>query len=494
MTNITKVIKDLIEVNTYAEITANVGNTEPVTVDSIVYADQTWANTSNTSVTSAGGYIKLYGKGFETNANVLFGSTVATANVQSANEIQVNVPALSIGTYTMFLYNPSGSNAIKYKSIPVQGDYNYAWFAGGQSGTTIISSVERIDFDNDTVNTDIRAALPKNTVFASAAGTKDNGYIFGGANTSSYTGTPVGFFNSSVFRITYANDETSALSRAAISPASQRWRATAANKNYAYTSGGFLSSSVSYPGASAPAVSTTDRLDFSNDSGSLTSKGPLSIPRMKFSSISNDSYGWYLGGSEFVYWITSPPPNPAQTQTQSQTTTFYSIVDRLNFSSDTTTAVVRGPLNGNKSFSATSKNTDYGWISAGVSAHSFIWGPSPSGVNAVTFGHTSDIQRMTFANDNLQMVVRSPSVTSIASAAGGNENYGWFTAGYTAFAGAGPGGSPGWPVALPNLNDYSPTLSNITRLTYATDTSALSSRSTFFQARKYHTGNSGVVS
>ena len=63
MTNITKVIKDLIEVNTYAEITANVGNTEPVTVDSIVYADQTWANTSNTSVTSAGGYIKLYGKG-----------------------------------------------------------------------------------------------------------------------------------------------------------------------------------------------------------------------------------------------------------------------------------------------------------------------------------------------------------------------------------------------------------------------------------------------
>jgi hypothetical protein len=103
MTNITRVIKDLIEANTYAEITANVGNTEPVTVDSIVYTDQTWANTSNTFVTSAGGYIKLYGKGFETNANVLFGSTVSTANVQSATEIRVNVPALSTGTYTMFL-------------------------------------------------------------------------------------------------------------------------------------------------------------------------------------------------------------------------------------------------------------------------------------------------------------------------------------------------------------------------------------------------------
>jgi hypothetical protein len=47
MTNITRVIKDLIEANTYAEITANtVGNIERVTIDSIVYADPTWANTS----------------------------------------------------------------------------------------------------------------------------------------------------------------------------------------------------------------------------------------------------------------------------------------------------------------------------------------------------------------------------------------------------------------------------------------------------------------
>ena len=478
MTNITRVIKDLIEANTYAEITANVGNTEPVTVDSIVFADQTWANTSNTSVTSAGGYIKLYGKGFETNANVLFGSTVATANVQSSNEVRVNVPALATGTYTMFLYNPSGSNAIKYKSIPVQGDYNYAWFVGGLNGTSVFSSVERIQFSNDTVNTDIRGSLPKATAFASSAETKDNAYIIGGSDSITIS-PPTSNFNSQVYRITYANDETSALQRASFSPATQRWRATSSSKNYAYTSGGFLGPAVTFDGS--PAISNTDRLDFSNDSSSLTSKGPLSISRMKFSSISNDSYGWYLGGSQKVYWIIASSPSAA-------TTTFYSIVDRLNFSSDTTTAVVRGPINGNKSFSATTKNVDYGWMSAGISGHSWNAPLNPT-LGTLTLTNTENMQRMTFASDNLQMVTRTSSVT-IAAAGSGDENYGWFTAGFTSTTGL--QGSPATTVA--NFAEYTPTLSNTTRLTYASDTTALSSRSSFFQARKFHTGNSGVVS
>lgn len=479
MTNITRVIKDLIEANTYAEITANVGNTEPVTIDSIVYADQTWANTSNTSVTSAGGYIKLYGKSFEPNANILFGSTTSTSNVVSNNEIQVNVPALATGTYTLFLYNPSGSNAIKYKSIPVQGDFNYGWFAGGLNGVSTFSSVERVQFSNDTVNTDIRAALPKNTAFASSAGTKDNAYIIGGTDSIPLS-PPVGNFNSQVYRITYANDETSALQRASISPATQRWRATSSSKNYAYTSGGFLGPAVVFD--NSPAVSNTDRLDFSNDSSSLTSKGPLSISRMKFSSISNDSYGWYLGGSQKVYWITQPAPS-------STTTTFYSIVDRLNFSSDTTTAVVRGPITGNKSFSATTKNVDYGWISAGISGHSWNAPTSPS-LGTLTLTNTDNIQRMTFASDNLQMVTRTPSGGAIAAAGSGDENYGWFTAGFTSVPSL--QGSPAALVA--NFAEYTPTLSTINRLTYASDTSALSSRSSFFQARKFHTGDSGVVS
>jgi hypothetical protein len=483
MTNITRVIKDLIEANTYAEITANVGNTEPVTIDSIVYADQTWANTSNTSVPVTGGYIKLYGKSFEPNANILFGSTVGTANVISNNEIQVSVPALATGTYTLFLYNPSGSNAIKYKSIPVQGDFNYGWFAGGKSETIIVSSIERIDFNNDTVNTNIRAALPRQSVFASSASTNDNAYIFGGANTSTLDAGST-FFNSQVIRITYANDETSALNRVGISPATQRWRATTANKNYAYTSGGLLTPAVPFGGA--PGVSNTDRLDFSNDSNSLLTKGNLSIGRMKFSSISDDSYGWYLGGSANAYWVPGPSPG------SSVTTTFYSIVDRLNFNSDTTTAIVRGPLVGNKSFATTTKNTDYGWISAGVSSHNFTWPVSPSSPSSShTFTYSADIQRMTFASDNLQMVIRSSPSTTIGSAAGGNQNYGWYTAGYASIPSL---TGPSYPVAAPGIDSYSPTLSNITRLTYASDTTALSNRSTFFQSRKYHTGNSGVVS
>lgn len=470
MTNITRVIKDLIEANTYAEITANVGNTEPVTVDSIVYADQTWANTSNTSVTSAGGYIKLYGKGFETNANVLFGSTVATANVQSANEVRVNVPALSTGTYTMFLYNPSGSNAIKYKSIPVQGDYNYGWFTGGQSGTSIISSVERINFSNDTVNTDIRATLPRNTVFASSAGTKDNGYIIGGAESSaSFSPT----LNSQVFRITYANDETSALARAPITD--QRWTSSTSSKNYGYTSGGVFSN-VS-PGNSLYAqgsVSTTNRMDFANDNNAFVAKGPLSIARMRSSSASNDSYGWYIGGSSAAYGYNVSP-------TPAYNAVIYSIVDRLNFNSDTTTMIVRGPLSTQTSFAASSSNDDYSWTVGGTKVFTYNISQSPQFQASAETG----VQRMIFSSDNVSMVTRSTGASSLFSgtSSSGDKNYGWFS-----------GGVEIVPVTGTEISGVATTNSNIYRLTYASDTTALNNRSSFFQARKFHTGNSGVVS
>jgi hypothetical protein len=57
---ITKVIKDLIETNTYNEIVSNIGNTQPVTINSIVFANTTFVNTSNTSMLTTGGYFKLY--------------------------------------------------------------------------------------------------------------------------------------------------------------------------------------------------------------------------------------------------------------------------------------------------------------------------------------------------------------------------------------------------------------------------------------------------
>lgn len=482
MTNITRVIKDLIEANTYAEITANVGNTEPVTVDSIVYADQTWANTSNTSVTSAGGYIKLYGKGFETNANVFFGSTAATANVQSANEVRVNVPALATGTYTMFLYNPSGSNAIKYKSIPVQGDYNYGWFVGGIQAPSILSSVERIDFDNDTVNTDIRGSLVRETVFHSSSGTKDNLYIFGGAAVATATVGPATFLTS-VQRITYANDEVTSLNRAPLSASTQRWRASTASKNYSYTAGGTSGTTLPTSAQHPANLSTAHRLDFSSDTETEASKANLSLSRMKLSSVSSDNYGWYIGGSSTSYWYSN---TPAISQ---YTVTFFSLVDRLNFNSDTVTAVVRGPLNGERSFSGVTNNSDYAWIAAGI-RESVMAQPSP-GIHSSVHYWGTNVQRMTFSSDNLQMVVRVPSSTSIAQAGAGNENYGWFTGGFTA------AGSPSVFQVSPNvagIDVYAPVLSTTSRLTYASDTTAAASRSSLYQGRRHHTGDSGVVS
>jgi hypothetical protein len=352
---------------------------------------------------------------------------------------------------------------------------------GGASGISILSSVERIQFSNDTVNTDIRGSLPFALVFSSVGGTKDNAYVFGGSNSAAPTlGPSTAPFNTGVQRLTYANDETSLLYRASISPGLQRWRVTTSNKNYAYTSGGFLTGDAQPTNSSPPAVSNTDRLNFSNDSQALTARGPLSLARMKFSSTSNDTYGWYIGGSSGSYFYTNTP------SITPYSSTLYSLVDRLNFNSDTTTAVVRGPLTQSKSFSSSTQNINYAWINAGFSSYSYTGSPAAASTNH-TFTVSTNIQRMTFSSDNLQMVVRVPTSSSIAQAGAGDENYGWFT-----------GGLPS--VTLINngvenqISSYTPVISSTTRLDYSSDTTAAANRNTFFQGRKFHTGISGVVS
>jgi hypothetical protein len=77
---------------------------------------------------------------------------------------------------------------------------------------------------------------------------------------------------------------------------------------------------VVFPG---PAVSTVDRIDFSNDSSTASVRGPLSLARRDLAATGNSNYGWFGGGINF---------HPLST------------VDRIDFSNDSATASVRGPL------------------------------------------------------------------------------------------------------------------------------------------------------
>ena len=92
-------------------------------------------------------------------------------------------------------------------------------------------------------------------------------------------------------------------------------------------------------------VSTVDRIDYSNDTTTASTKGPLSSAKYTGGSTGNTSYGYWGGGG---------PSHGIST------------VDRVDYSSDTGTAAVKGPLNRSTYLNAATGNASYGYFGADV--------------------------------------------------------------------------------------------------------------------------------
>ena len=77
-----------------------------------------------------------------------------------------------------------------------------------------------------------------------------------------------------------------------------------------------------YFGGGGPS-SIVDRIDYSNDTATASTKGPLSVDRRQFAATGNGSFGYFAGG----YGSSN-----------------VSSVDRVDYSNDTPTASPKGPL------------------------------------------------------------------------------------------------------------------------------------------------------
>ena len=119
------------------------------------------------------------------------------------------------------------------------------------------------------------------------------------------------------------------------------------------------------------------------------------LKRLEVMSTTN-THGWFGAG------LSSPP------------ITYHSSVDRIDFSNDTGTANVRGPLSLAKTDPGATGNSNYGWFAGGNI------GPT----------YTSTVDRIDFSNDSTTASPRS-SISTIRAylAATGNSNYGWFGGG-----------------------------------------------------------------
>ena len=290
---------------------------------------------------------------------------------------------------------------------------NYGWFGGGNSAVAAIATVDRIDFSNDSPTPLPRGSLSLARGTLTATGNSNYGW-FGGGGATPTTAT--------VDRIDFSNDSSTALVRGSLSLARNRLAATG-NSNYGWFGGGYI------PGTPTGAsVTTVDRIDFSNDSATASIRGSLIslTGRHSLAATGNSNYGWFGGGII---------PTPLFV---------YSTVDRIDFSNDSTSASVRGPLFlANNSLTATG-NSNYGWFG----------GSGPG-----------ELDRIDFSNDTVKASQRG-SLTSARyyAAATGNSNYGWW-------GGGGVSGSPPLRTSI------------VERINFSNDVSVTSPRGSFSSVR-----------
>lgn len=113
---------------------ANLVGNLAVRIDAVIVTDSLYNNTNDTAVVNTGGYIKLIGTNFDlSGSTLLIGTTPASSvTVVSATEIRAQIPAISNGTYTLYLSgNTTGSLAIVVNGLVVSP------FPVWQTGTTL---------------------------------------------------------------------------------------------------------------------------------------------------------------------------------------------------------------------------------------------------------------------------------------------------------------------------------------------------------------------
>ena len=184
-------------------------------------------------------------------------------------------------------------------------------------------------------------------------------------------------------------------------------------------------------------ISTVNKMTFATDTATASVRGPLSVARRGIGGAGTLSAGWFSGGY-------APSINPG----------FLSLIDRITYATDTATASIRGPLSqltvnvgGTYGASATSDGTTYGWI-AGLAISTVV-------------------NRITYATDTDTASNRGPLfMKRYLGTATGDTSYGWYIGG--------------------NNSDYAPPqLSQVDRITYATDTATASARGPLTTAVAY---------
>ncbi len=321
--------------------------------------------------------------------------------------------------------------------LAATGNSSFGYFGGGVAipGPALITTVDRINYSNDNATALVRGPLSLARILT-ATGTSNFGYFSGSIHPIYY---------SNIDRIDYSNDLPTSLIRLFLS-VPNGYNAATGNSNFGYFGGGYT------PSVSPRTNSIVTRINYSNDTQRPLTRSPLSSARYGLAATGNSSFGYFGGG------VVIPGP------------VLISTVDRIDYSNDTQTASVRGPLSLARRYLTATGNSSFGYFGGGST------------------GPFSTVDRIDYSNDTQTASVRGPlslarhyfAATSSASFGGSPiSQYGVFAKPFGYFGG---GVNPSVPA----------TYSTIDRIDYSSDTSAASVRSalSFSVRTNAATGNS----
>ena len=291
----------------------------------------------------------------------------------------------------------------------------YAWTSGGLVGAT---SVERLDFSNDTATASSRTTITGTRYQSSGVSNNNAGWLAGNGNASVAAAT--------VLKIVFASDTVTPTTRGSLLTGVAGSQA-AGNANYGWVIGGWTGAVPTFP-----ATSLVQRITYSNDSASATSRAPMIFAKSGGAAVTDGTFAWVAGGS-----ATFP-------------STAVSTVSKVDFSSDANTILQRGPLASARYGTNGAGNTNYGWLAGGTTS--------------------SAVERIDFSNDIITASVRGPlsAIKAIAGSAN-NQNYGWFMGGFPA------------------------STSSIFRIDFSNDTSISSTRGILTIGRQWNTAVQGIA-
>ena len=276
------------------------------------------------------------------------------------------------------------------KPNPTLQGTDYGYFAGGATPSKV-SSIDRLDYNNDTPTMVVKGSLTQTNEAFEGVSNISYGYFAGGNGPGSYSP------RTSVDRIDYGNDTATASPKGPLA-AGLAYGGGVGNNSY-----GYLASGISSPGYPQNPVTTIQRIDYSSDTSTAVVKGPKSFESMSSQGCGTQSYGYFAGG-----------PSGKST------------IDRIDYSNDTPTAAAKGPLDAAKSTYAAASNSSYGWWMGGFPGQSLV-------------------SRLDFSSDTTTASPRGSMNTGKSlGAATGNQSYGYAA-----------GGTPGSPKTQVDRIDYS---------------------------------------